>query len=92
MSCRRSPQRDATPERLAAALARLIGDTPERQAQLAAFARLDAVMAIGTARPSEAAADIVIRFAHARGLIACGHPMSGVRTPCRGGQRHCDFG
>jgi lipid-A-disaccharide synthase len=53
-------QRQATPERLAAALAPLIGDTPKRQQQLAAFARLDAVMEIGSARPSEAAADIVI--------------------------------
>jgi lipid-A-disaccharide synthase len=56
-------QRDATPERLAAELARLIGDTPERRAQLDAFARLDAVMAIGQARPSEAAADVVIGVA-----------------------------
>ena len=56
-------QRDATPERLAAALARLIGDTAERQRQLAAFARLDVVMGIGSARPSEAAAEIVLEVA-----------------------------
>jgi lipid-A-disaccharide synthase len=56
-------QRDATPERLAAALARLIGDTPERQRQLAAFARIDAVMGIGSTRPSEAAAEIVLEVA-----------------------------
>jgi len=56
-------QREATPERLAAALAPLIGDTPERQRQMAAFARLDAVMEIGSLRPSEAAADIVLRVA-----------------------------
>jgi lipid-A-disaccharide synthase len=56
-------QRDATPERLAAALASLIEDTPERQRQLAAFARIDEVMRIGTARPSEAAADIVVEVA-----------------------------
>src|SRR5712675_1344769 len=56
-------QREATPERLAAALAPLIGDTPERQRQMAAFARLDAVMEIGSLRPSEAAADIVVRVA-----------------------------
>ena len=59
-------QRDATPERLAGELARLIGDTPERRAQLDAFARLDAVMAIGQARPSEAAADVVIEVARRR--------------------------
>jgi len=56
-------QRQATPDRLAAALAPLIGDTPERQQQLAAFARLDAVMAIGSARPSDAAAGIVLEVA-----------------------------
>jgi len=56
-------QRDATPERLAAALAPLIADTPERDRQLAAFARLNHVMEIGSKRPSEAAADIVIAVA-----------------------------
>jgi lipid-A-disaccharide synthase len=56
-------QRQATPDRLAAALAPLIGDTPERQQQLAAFARLDAVMAIGSAQPSDAAAKIVLEVA-----------------------------
>lgn len=56
-------QRQANPEQLAAALAPLIADTPERQRQLAAFARLDAVMAIGSARPSEAAAEIVLEVA-----------------------------
>ncbi|HEX4552813.1 MAG TPA: lipid-A-disaccharide synthase [Xanthobacteraceae bacterium] len=56
-------QRQATPERLAAALGRLVADTPERRAQLAAFARLDAVMAIGSARPSDAAAEIVLDVA-----------------------------
>jgi lipid-A-disaccharide synthase len=56
-------QREATPERLAAALAPLLGDTPERQQQMAAFARLDAVMEIGSLRPSEAAAGIVLDVA-----------------------------
>ncbi|HEX4553782.1 MAG TPA: lipid-A-disaccharide synthase [Xanthobacteraceae bacterium] len=56
-------QRQATPERLADALGRLVADTPERRAQLAAFARLDAVMAIGSARPSDAAAEIVLDVA-----------------------------
>jgi lipid-A-disaccharide synthase len=56
-------QRDATPARLAAELAKLIGDTPERRAQVDAFARLDAVMAIGQVRPSAAAADVVIDVA-----------------------------
>jgi len=56
-------QRDANPARLAATLAPLIADTPERGRQLAAFARLDEVMRIGTARPSEAAAEVVLDVA-----------------------------
>ena len=56
-------QRQANAEQLASALAPLIEDTAERQRQLAAFARLDAVMGIGTARPSEAAAEVVLDVA-----------------------------
>jgi len=56
-------QRHATAERLCAALAPLIADTPERKRQLAAFARLDDIMAIESVRPSEAAARIVIEVA-----------------------------
>jgi lipid-A-disaccharide synthase len=56
-------QRQASPERLAAALAPLIADTPERRRQLAAFGRLDEVMRIGTARPGEAAAEVVLEVA-----------------------------
>lgn len=56
-------QRDATPERLAAALAPLLTETAERQKQVSAFARLDDVMGIGSARPSEAAAEIVLEVA-----------------------------
>src|SRR5262249_30541201 len=56
-------QRDANPGRLAAALEPLIRDTPERRRQIAAFARLDEVMHIGTARPSEAAAEVVLDVA-----------------------------
>ena len=56
-------QRDANPGRLAATLAPLIGDTPERGRQLAEFARLDEVMRIGAARPSEAAAEVVLEVA-----------------------------
>jgi lipid-A-disaccharide synthase len=58
-------QRDATPARLGDELVELIGDTPARARQLDAFARLDDVMGIGTLRPSEAAADIVL-------AVACG--------------------
>jgi lipid-A-disaccharide synthase len=56
-------QRQATPEKLAAVLAPLVTNTPDRLRQLVAFARLDEVMAIGQARPSETAADVVIRLA-----------------------------
>ena len=56
-------QQACTPQRLAEALQPLLGDTPARQAQLAAFARLDAVMEIGTAAPSDRAAAIVLDFA-----------------------------
>jgi lipid-A-disaccharide synthase len=56
-------QRAANPGRLAATLAPLILETPERRRQLAAFARLDEIMRIGTARPSEAAAEVVIDVA-----------------------------
>jgi lipid-A-disaccharide synthase len=56
-------QRQATPDRLAAALGSLIADTPERRKQLDAFARLDAIMGIGTTAPSEKAAAVVIECA-----------------------------
>jgi len=54
-------QRDATPERLAAAVAPLLGPTPERVRQVDAFAKLDRVMEIGQASPSARAAEIVLR-------------------------------
>jgi lipid-A-disaccharide synthase len=53
-------QADATPDKLAAALRDVIDDTPARRRQLAAFARLDAIMAAGSAPPSVRAADIVL--------------------------------
>jgi len=56
-------QRQVAPEPLAAALTPLLGDTPERRRQVAAFARLDDVMKIGAANPSEAAAQIVLDYA-----------------------------
>jgi len=59
-------QRDCTPERLAEALLALLRDGPERQAQLAAFARLDTVMEIGTASPAEQAANAVLDMVERR--------------------------
>jgi lipid-A-disaccharide synthase len=52
-------QRDATPEKLAPALRDILGDTPLRQRQVEAFARLDAIMPTGQP-PSVRAADIVL--------------------------------
>ncbi len=64
-------QYQCTPEALGAALRPLLADTPERRSQVAAFARLDAIMAIGTAVPSDRAADIILDCAanlnHLRG-------------------------
>jgi lipid-A-disaccharide synthase len=59
-------QRQATPVSLARELAPLIGETPQRARQLAAFARLDSVMEIGAASPSARAANIVLDVASRR--------------------------
>ncbi|HEY0438767.1 MAG TPA: lipid-A-disaccharide synthase, partial [Xanthobacteraceae bacterium] len=56
-------QEACTPENLADALLRLLPDTPERTRQVQAFERLDALMQIGSAAPSERAADIVLSLA-----------------------------
>ena len=56
-------QEDCTVENLTKALLPLLSDSPERQGQLDAFARLDAVMEIGLAHPSARAAEIVLREA-----------------------------
>jgi lipid-A-disaccharide synthase len=56
-------QEDCTAENLTRALLPLFSDSPERQRQLNAFARLDAVMEIGVAHPSARAAEIVLREA-----------------------------
>jgi lipid-A-disaccharide synthase len=53
-------QEECTPERLADALGPLIGDTPQRRRQVEAFARLDAIMEIGSRAPASRAADIVL--------------------------------
>jgi lipid-A-disaccharide synthase len=58
-------QRDFKPERLAAALLPLLSDTQERRRQIEAFARLDAIMEIGTAMPSDRAAAVVLDCAGA---------------------------
>ena len=53
-------QSKCTPQRLAAALLPLMADTPDRQRQVEAFARLDGIMEIGQAAPSDRAAAVVL--------------------------------
>jgi lipid-A-disaccharide synthase len=53
-------QQDCTPEKLAPALREVLNDTPQRRRQVEAFARLDAIMAIGSRSPNVQAADIVL--------------------------------
>jgi lipid-A-disaccharide synthase len=67
-------QRDATPEKLAAHLVALIGDTPERRRQCAALARLDTAMDVGDTTPSARAAAIVLAMA--------GRPVSSPDRAC----------
>jgi lipid-A-disaccharide synthase len=52
-------QQDCRADLLADALGRLLGSTPERQRQVAAFARLDEVMGVGRLAPAAQAAAIV---------------------------------
>ncbi|MGA8497750.1 MAG: lipid-A-disaccharide synthase [Xanthobacteraceae bacterium] len=56
-------QSAGTPERLAEALLPLLSDTAQRQRQIEAFGRLDAIMAIGGQAPSAKAAAIVLDVA-----------------------------
>ncbi len=49
-----------TPQRLADALLPLMADTPDRRRQVEAFARLDGIMEIGQAAPSDRAAAVVL--------------------------------
>jgi lipid-A-disaccharide synthase len=59
-------QEECRADRLAPALVALLTDTDERQRQLDAFARLDAIMEIGKGSPAGRAADIVLEVARAR--------------------------
>lgn len=56
-------QRDCTADKLAAALTPLLRESPQRRAQLAAFADLDGIMEIGRAVPSRRAAAFVLESA-----------------------------
>ena len=53
-------QEECTPERLADALVPLFANTPERRSQVDAFARIDAIMEIGSRTPAARAADVVL--------------------------------
>jgi lipid-A-disaccharide synthase len=53
-------QEDCTPEKLAAALRDLLGDSELRRKQVEAFAKIDGIMSTGNAPPSVRAADIVL--------------------------------
>jgi len=53
-------QQDFTAEKLAPALRDVLGDTPMRQLQVEAFARLEAIMSTGGRRPSQLAAEEVV--------------------------------
>jgi lipid-A-disaccharide synthase len=59
-------QRGCTPQALADALAPLLTDSPQRRRQVEAFGRLDAIMEIGRASPSDRAADVVLEHAAQR--------------------------
>jgi lipid-A-disaccharide synthase len=63
-------QYNATPKKLASAALGLIADGPVRSRQVDAFRRLDAIMEIGTARPSDRAAAIVLDHAAKRSASA----------------------
>jgi lipid-A-disaccharide synthase len=70
-------QSDCTPERLAEALLPLFSDTPQRQRQIAAFGRLDAIMAVGSEAPSDKAAALVLYVAQQRGPRDLAAPAPG---------------
>jgi len=53
-------QEDCTPEKLAAALRDLLGDSALRRKQVEAFAKIDGIMSTGNQPPSVRAADIVL--------------------------------
>jgi lipid-A-disaccharide synthase len=59
-------QEACTADRITAALLPLLRDSTERRRQLDAFARLDDIMGIGGATPSERAADVVLASASLR--------------------------
>ncbi len=53
-------QENCTPEKLAAALREVLGDSELRRKQLEAFGKIDGIMSTGNQQPSARAADIVL--------------------------------
>jgi lipid-A-disaccharide synthase len=53
-------QQDCTPQNLSPALRDVLRESPQRQRQVEAFAKLDTIMSTGNASPSTRAADIVL--------------------------------
>jgi len=53
-------QQDCTPAKLSLALREVLGDSPLRQRQIEAFAKIDTIMSTGGQTPSVRAADIVL--------------------------------
>jgi lipid-A-disaccharide synthase len=70
-------QHFCTAEALCGALLPLMADTPERRRQIEAFARLDALMAIGTAVPSDRAATVILDYAEGLNQLTAGAVASG---------------
>ena len=56
-------QSECTPDKLAASLAPLLRESPQRQKQIEALAKLDQIMEISSAQPARKAADIVLQVA-----------------------------
>jgi lipid-A-disaccharide synthase len=62
--------RDCTPERLTDALLPLLEESPERERQIASFARLESLMTLSDGKPSGRAAEIVLDTVRSRRLDA----------------------
>ena len=75
-------QRDCTPERIAAGLIPLLADTPQRRRQIEAFGRLDAIMGLDAAAPSERAAERVLAVIASRREDATGRGLPSMPCSC----------
>jgi lipid-A-disaccharide synthase len=69
-------QENCVPTRLADALISLLSDGPARRQQLEAFAKLDAIMGIGTLQPSDEAAAAVLAFVEHKNKSTVPHAIA----------------